>query len=349
MGQVHMKIRSMMMRCAGAGMIAVAVVPWLGGGSASAAVNVYVAAKWNGTDSATSNVSQAGCDYAEVTDIAHHSQGWHFVLPGGSGLTTFSANFQTAGKVTVTTTDSVRGVIVQGGKGAVVFTNGDDVLLNSADFANHPGQGSAATAGNNDMQLSHRCTGGPTPPVDECTNLPGDQAEVPPGYTQDENGVCTKDETTTPPPVDVCSNINGNQATIPAGYHAGPNGTCVQDATTPPPVDVCSNINGNQATIPAGYHAGPNNTCVQDQTTTAPAAVPLTATTPPPPQTSVLPTKVTHSDDTSVEAVKVPRSLPHTGGSDLLGLGSLSVGLLLLGGALLAAPNLAVERSDRRH
>jgi hypothetical protein len=114
-------------------------------------------------------------------------------------------------------------------------------------------------------------------------------------------------------------------------------------------VDVCSNINGNQATIPAGYHAGPNNTCVQDQTTTAPAAVPLTATTPPPPQTSVLPTKVTHSDDTSVEAVKVPRSLPHTGGSDLLGLGSLSVGLLLLGGALLAAPNLAVERSDRRH
>jgi hypothetical protein len=314
MGQVHMKIRSMMMRCAGAGIIAVAVVPWLGGGSASAAVNVYVAAKWNGTDSATSNVSQAGCDYAEVTDIAHHSQGWHFVLPGGSGLTTFSANFQTAGKVTVTTTDSVRGVIVQGGKGAVVFTNGDDVLLYSADFANHPGQGSAATAGNNDMQLSHLCTGGPTPPVDECTNLPGDEAEVPPGYTQDENGVCTKDET-----------------------------------TTPPPVDVCSNINGNQATIPAGYHAGPNNTCVQDQTTTAPAAVPLTATTPPPPQTSVLPTKVTHSDDTSVEAVKVPRSLPHTGGSDLLGLGSLSVGLLLLGGALLAAPNLAVERSDRRH
>jgi hypothetical protein len=309
-----MKLRSTMMRLAGAGMIAVAVVPWLGGGSASAAVNVYVAAKWNGTDSATSNVSQAGCDYAEVTDIAHHSQGWHFVLPGGSGLTTFSANFQSAGKVTVTTTDSVRGVIVQGGKGAVVFTNGDDVLLNSADFANHPGQGSAATAGNNDMQLSHLCTGGPTPPVDECTNLPGDQAEVPPGYTQDENGVCTKDET-----------------------------------TTPPPVDVCSNINGNQATIPAGYHAGPNNTCVQDQTTTVPAAVPLTATTPPPPQTSVLPTKVTHSDDTSVEAVKVPRSLPHTGGSDLLGLGSLSVGLLLLGGALLAAPNLAVERSDRRH
>jgi hypothetical protein len=245
-----------------------------------------------------------------VTDISHNSQGWHFVLPGGSGLTTFTANFQTAGKVTVTTTDSAAGVIVQGGKGAVVFTNGDDVLLNSADFANHPGQGSAATAGTNDMQLSHLCTDAPTPPVDECTNLEGNQAEVPPGYTQDENGVCTP--VTSSPPV-----------------------------SSTPPVDVCSNIAGNQATIPAGYHAGPNGTCVQD---TAPAVAPQTSTTP----ASVLPTKATHSDDTSVEAVKIPRSLPHTGGSDLLGLGSLSVGLLLLGAALLAAPNLAVER-DRRH
>ena len=312
-----MKLRSTMMRLAGAGMIAVAVVPWLGGGSASAAVNVYVAAKWNGTNSATSTVSQAGCDYAEVTDISHNSQGWHFVLPGGSGLTTFTANFQTAGKVTVTTTDTAAGVIVQGGKGAVVFTNGDDVLVNSADFANHPGQGSAATAGNNDMQLSHLCTDAPTPPVDECTNLEGNQSEVPPGYTQDENGVCTP-VTTQPvsvtPPTDVCTNIDGNQATIPTGYHAGPNGTCVQDTTT-------------------------------TATTTAPAVAAQTSTTP---ATSVLPTKATHSDDTSVEAVKVPRELPHTGGSDLLGLGSLSVGLLLLGAALLAAPNLAVER-DRRH
>jgi hypothetical protein len=347
-----MKIRSMMMRCAGAGMIAMAVVPWLGAGSASAAVNVYVAAKWDGTDSATSNVSRAGCDYAEVTGISHKSQGWHFVLPGGSGLTSFTANFEGIGKVTVTTTDSASGVIVQGGKGAVVFTNGDAVLRSTADFAGHPGQGSASTAGKNDMQLSHLCTGAPTPPVDECTNLEGSQSEVPPGYTQNEDGSCTKDETTTPPPVDVCSNIDGNQATIPAGYHAGPDGTCVKDRTTPPPSDVCSNIDGNQATVPAGYHAGPNGTCIQDGTTppvvttTAPASVvPQTSTTP---ATSVLPTTVSQSPQTSVKGVKVPRELPHTGGSDLLGLGSLSVGLLLLGGALFAAPNLAVER-NRRH
>jgi hypothetical protein len=158
-----MRIRTTMMRLAGAGMIAVAVVPWLGGAAASAAVTVYVDAKWDGTDSATSNVSQAGCAYAEVTDISHNSQGWHFVLPGGSGLTSFTANFQTAGKVTVTTTDTASGVIVQGGKGAVVFTDGADVLLNSVDFANHPGQGSAATAGTNDMQLSHLCNDTPTP------------------------------------------------------------------------------------------------------------------------------------------------------------------------------------------
>jgi hypothetical protein len=304
-----MKLRSTMMRLAGAGMIAVAVVPWLGGASASAAVTVYVDAKWDGTNSATSTVSQAGCDYAEVTDISHKSQGWHFVLPGGSGLTSFTANFQTAGKVTVTTVDSENGVIVQGGKGAVVYTAGADVLLNSADFANHPGQGSAAS-GSNPMQLSHLCNDGVTPPVDECTNIPGDQAEVPAGYTQNPDGTCT------PPPVDVCSNIAGNQATIPAGYHAGPNGTCVQDPTTPP------------------------------ATTTAPVVATPAASTP---AASVLPTKASQSPTTSVEAVKVPRELPHTGGSDLLGLGSLSIGLLLLGGALFAAPNLAVQRGERKH
>ena len=306
-----MKLRSTMMRLAGAGMIAVAVVPWLGGAAASAAVTVYVDAKWDGTSSATSTVSQAGCDYAEVTDISHKSQGWHFVLPGGSGLTSFTANFQTAGKVTVTTVDSANGVIVQAGKGAVVYTAGDDVLLNSADFANHPGQGSAAS-GSNPMQLSHLCNDGVTPPVDECTNIDGDQATVPPGYTQHQDGTCTKDETTPPvsttPPTDVCSNIAGNQATIPAGYHAGPNGTCVQDPTTPP------------ASVAAST-----------------------------PATSVLPTKATHQPTTSVEAAKVPRELPHTGSSDLLGLGSLSVGLLLLGGALFAAPNLAVQRGERKH
>lgn len=302
----------MLMRAAGAAMVAVAVAPWLGGGSASAAVTVYLDAKWDGTSSATSTVSQAGCDYAEVTDISHKSQGWHFVLPGGSGLTSFTANFATAGKVTVTTTDSANGVIVQGGKGAVIFTNGADTLKSTADFASHPGQGSAATAGNNDMQLSHLCNGEPTPPVDECTNLPGDQATVPAGYTQDSNRVCTP--VSTPPPVDVCSNIQGNQATVPAGYTRNQDGTCTATPST---------------------------------AATTPAAVVATAT----PQVSVLPTKAAHTPKptTSVKGVKVPRVLPHTGaGPSALGLTAVSLGLLLLGGALLAAPNLAVQRAGKR-
>jgi hypothetical protein len=57
--------------------------------------------------------------------------------------------------------------------------------------------------------------------------------------------VCTQ----TPPPVDVCTNIEGNQATVPTGYTVT-NGVCTQ---TPPPVDVCTNIEGNQATVPTGY------------------------------------------------------------------------------------------------
>ena len=94
--------------------------------------------------------------------MVHTGTGWHFVLPGGTGLTSFTANFQTAGAVTVTTTETATGVIVQDGKGAVIYTNTADTLVDGA--GGYPGQGTAATAGNNDMQLSHICTGTPTTP-----------------------------------------------------------------------------------------------------------------------------------------------------------------------------------------
>jgi hypothetical protein len=157
-----MKVKNTALRLAGAAMIAVALAPWVGGAAANAAVTVYLDKKWTGTNSATSNVSQAGCAYAEVQQ-EHAGQGWHFVLPGGDGLTTFTANFQSAGQVTVTTTETAKGVIVQGGKGAVVYTPTDDVLVALAAFADHAGQGSAASAGTNDMQLSHLCNGEATP------------------------------------------------------------------------------------------------------------------------------------------------------------------------------------------
>src|SRR3954447_18771862 len=157
-----MNVKNTALRLAGAAMVAVALAPWVGGAAANAAVTVYLDQKWTGTDSATSTVLQAGCAYAELQQ-AHAGQGWHFVLPGGDGLTSFTANFQSAGQVTVTTTETAAGVIVQGGKGAVVYTPTDDVLVALAAFADHAGQGSAATAGTNDMQLSHLCNGEATP------------------------------------------------------------------------------------------------------------------------------------------------------------------------------------------
>ena len=61
-----------------------------------------------------------------------------------------------------------------------------------------------------------------TPPTDVCTNLEGNQANVPDGYTESD-GICTQ----TPPPTDVCTNLEGNQATVPAGYTAT-NGVCAE-------------------------------------------------------------------------------------------------------------------------
>jgi hypothetical protein len=156
-----MNVKNTALRLAGAAMIAVALAPWVGGAAANAAVTVNLDDKWIGTNSATSTVSQAGCAYAEV-QMTHDGQGWHFVLPGGSGLSEFTASFQSAGLVTVTTTETAKGVIVQGGKGAVVYTPTDDVLVASAAVGGHAGQGTALS-GPNPMQLSHLCNGEATP------------------------------------------------------------------------------------------------------------------------------------------------------------------------------------------
>jgi hypothetical protein len=168
-----MQVRKAVLRAAGAAMVACAIAPWIGAGSASASVTVFVDSKWNGENSATNNlnVQHDTCAYEELT-LTHAGVGWHFVLPGGSGLTSFSANFAGAGTITVGTTDSASGAIVQGGTGAVVYTPTDDTLTSIAAFSDHPGEGTAATAGNNDMQLSHLCTGvteTPTPTPSEST------------------------------------------------------------------------------------------------------------------------------------------------------------------------------------
>jgi hypothetical protein len=160
-----MQVRKAVLRAAGAAMVACAIAPWIGAGSASASVTVFVDSKWNGENSATSQVEHLSCDFGGLT-LPQSGVGWHFVLPGGSGLSSFSANFLHAGTITVGTTDSPSGAIVQGGMGAVVFTPDNDILTSivAAPFSDHPGWGTAESSGPNDMQLSHLCSD-VTPPT----------------------------------------------------------------------------------------------------------------------------------------------------------------------------------------
>ena len=306
-----MQVRTRALKMAGAAMIIVALAPWVGAGAANAAVTVYLDKKWDGTNSATANVTVAGCDYAEITDISHHSRGWHFVLPGGSGLTTFTASFATAGPVTVTTTDTANGVIVQGGKGAVIFTNGDDTLTNTAALDGYPGKGSAATKGPNDMQLSHLCGDGGTPPIDECTNIGGNQSEVPPGYTQNEDGTC--------------SPVSSNPVTTTASETA----TATNPVTTTASSPVASaNAVTTSTTAEATGEVSVLPTKVQNTTADETAA----------------------QEDVAVEGTKAAAPLPHTGNDlPVTALVVLSLGLLLAGGSLMLLPGLAVEKGKRRH
>jgi uncharacterized repeat protein (TIGR01451 family) len=108
----------------------------------------------------------------------------------------------------------------------------------------------------------------PPPPVDVCPNIPGNQAEIPPGMIKDAQGNCV---TPPPPPTDVCPNIPGIQETIPPGMIKDAQGNCV--TPPPPPTDVCPNIPGIQETIPPGMIKDAQGNCV----------------TPPPPPTDVCP------------------------------------------------------------
>jgi hypothetical protein len=173
-----MKVKNTALRLAGAAMIAVALAPWVGGAAANAAVAVHLDKKWIGTSSTSATVVHSDCNYAELT-ATHTGTGWHFVLPGGDGLTTFTAFFQSAGALTVTTTETATGVIVQDGKGAVIYTPTNDTLVAGA--STYPGDGLAENPGTSDMQLSHICTGStptPTPTPSTSTSVATTPATV---------------------------------------------------------------------------------------------------------------------------------------------------------------------------
>lgn len=154
------------------------------------------------------------------------------------------------------------------GTAAFAANNSISVTIGTDSCPNIPGFQNGIPAG---MELD---PGGncftPTPPVDVCANLAGDQAVIPNGYYRDAaTGNCYVQPA---PPVDVCTNLSGVQAVVPLGYTNTPNGECVQI-----PVDMCSNIDGPQTTIPAGMVRDNTGVCV---TPLVPPTTPLEPTPP---------------------------------------------------------------------
>jgi hypothetical protein len=72
----------------------------------------------------------------------------------------------------------------------------------------------------------------PEPPRDECPNITGHQASVPPGLVKDSSGTCVQPHQ----PQDVCPNIEGFQSSVPAGFVKDASGQCIC-----PPVTVTVN------------------------------------------------------------------------------------------------------------
>lgn len=124
----------------------------------------YLDPKWTGANSADNPVATQSCDFQEVAQT-HSGVGWHFAGAGNSGISSFTVDFASAGIITVTTTETSSGVVVQSGKGAVVWTPSDDTLVALAGTPdNNAAQATVSSLGNNDMQLSGLCTAVSTSP-----------------------------------------------------------------------------------------------------------------------------------------------------------------------------------------
>lgn len=106
-------------------------------------------------------------------------------------------------------------------------------------------------------------------PVDLCCNLDGIQTEIPQGYEDpNHDGICTPIQET-----DVCPNLDGIQSEVPQGYVLK-DGLCVQEEE-----DLCSNIEGIQTEVPEGYTRDPDtNTCSLIPTSPSPSAAGGTTT-----------------------------------------------------------------------
>lgn len=88
----------------------------------------------------------------------------------------------------------------------------------------------------------------PVPPPDVCSNIAGDQLEIPVGYGRDEAGACW---------VDMCLNITGLQQSVPDLYERDLTGDCYQH-------DECDNLPDIQSEVPEGMVRKGSNDCGLD-------------------------------------------------------------------------------------
>jgi hypothetical protein len=91
-------------------------------------------------------------------------------------------------------------------------------------------------------------------PRDWCSDMDGDQLDIPTGYHRNEDGTCSPNANTTPTqPVDLCPNISGDQDVMPKGFILVDNTDCL--------LDLCSNLAGPQQKMPNNYYEGDLGEC----------------------------------------------------------------------------------------
>ena len=161
-----MKTKSTAVRLVGAAMVAAALVPWIGGGSAAATVNKATADIFVKDE----QVPVKAADFAnQQTDcpgfvVGGNKDVWHFVLDGNNyDFAELTAEFLGGTTVSVT----------PGDKHAYVTSPAGLTLVDA--YADLTGGVGAVPA---DFQLSHVCTGVPTPPTTSSAPVTSSSAPV---------------------------------------------------------------------------------------------------------------------------------------------------------------------------
>jgi len=147
-----MQVRKAVLRAAGAAMVACAIAPWLGAGSASAVdragADTFLKASQQNTVAA--GFASQGTDCPNFSADGHVDM-WHFVIDGTYEFTALTAHFNT-GDVTITTFGP------PDAKHAYVSSPAGATLLDAWATVTPEDENIPA-----DFQLSHVCVGTPAP------------------------------------------------------------------------------------------------------------------------------------------------------------------------------------------